>query len=249
MAAVGYMPQADSGGNCCDCPDRDGPCDPCAEIPCADYPWYTSLSGTITLGGTAQVAGCYTACDDIEWQDYPVSGGTSLFTTGNDNFAEETGWYLDGADCSTANSIADMSVICITDVGGHSRFYLVISVQLLDLKLSHIAPADPPCLLGLDCCGVPTLGTDCSQFNLQTYQEDAIAEIPASACTPPSFYIFLGGSPIGTFGGTVPLAYSDPTGGCQQGNDCAVASTDWPCCSDGLDSSGRGSMTYSVTIS
>src|SRR5437867_3035051 len=32
-----YFPQADPDGNCCDCPDRDSPCDPCgciAPVPC-----------------------------------------------------------------------------------------------------------------------------------------------------------------------------------------------------------------------
>jgi hypothetical protein len=196
---------------------------------------YSELNGSITLGGTAYVAGCFSDCLSVQWQAYPLSGGTTLETNGIDNDAESDSWFTDSANCSVVESSAGASVECTLDEDGHPQFALRLSVIINGIGIDYLAPE---CLAGdaRDSCG--DFGAyQFSRFSLANFNTDPFCDLGYTKIT-------LGSSPFGTFEGTLDLAYQDPDGPCQAFQDCSV---DWPCCSP--DSPGRGTVSYSITIS
>lgn len=74
---AGYIPQPDSSNTCCDCPERESPCDDCGgnvcDCPCSSVSIEIHAVATITADGVPPPAGTLLDMDDTQSHTFNIN--------------------------------------------------------------------------------------------------------------------------------------------------------------------------------
>lgn len=129
-----YLNQPDSGGNCCDCPDRESPCDDCEASACPTY----ACALTVVLDGITFPCGCqdpspleggFIQSTDVAVNGtYTPVGGSEIWVTFGAVARYHNQTYSNN-DCSTLSTEIDrnqtIGVIC-DETDGNTTFTILV---------------------------------------------------------------------------------------------------------------------------
>ncbi len=121
----GYMPQPDSGGNCCDCPSRSSPCDDCGGGACCTDGVCAILSADDCSTGGGNYLGDGSTCDGVDCtMGACCDSGDCSVTDEADCFADFQG---DGTVCDPNPCPL---FCCFPAFDGSGRMFSTVTVDL-----------------------------------------------------------------------------------------------------------------------